>query len=541
MKILGHQTLSLFLLITCFCCISTWPQTKLDQRSSLNTVSGKVSIKGKGSSGIVVSLASVNSNGRSITYTGRTNQDGNYRIGNVPRGTYQIAPAAPGYGMPENQPRLLILAEGEMVDAIDFALVRGGVITGKVTTYGNQPLIEATISYTIERTDERGQSSRSTSGFQTDDRGIYRIFGLAPGKYKISAGPPGFSGQSGRFPQTYYPGTTDPAKATLVEVSEGGEVTTDINVELTDDSSQRFTVTGRTVDGVDGHPIPNISLRLQQLEQNSIGYLNLTSTSDGEGQFSFEDVGPGQYAVIGEPTPTSSLRAERVTFVVTDRAVTDLVVKTVRTSSMSGVVVLERTQNKTSLTEFGPLFLRSYSPSNGGIVDSAQVAVDGSFHMAGLRAGINNLTLGARFGPPPKGLTISRVERDGVVQSSGIEIKDDEIVTGVRVILKYSNGTISGSVKVANGELPPNAQVSVWLSNPQGQPRSFQTAPFVDSRGHFIIEGVADGTYEINATVMVPGVRSRTPTAKQQVVVSDGNAPETTLTVDLTPDPGVKP
>jgi protocatechuate 3,4-dioxygenase beta subunit len=507
-------------------------------------VSGKVTVKGKGLSGIGVSLRPVNSNQRNLIFSGRTDEEGNYRIGNIPAGTYQIAPAAPEFSLMENQPRVLILSAGESVDAIDFSLVRGGVITGKVTSSSNQPLIEATISYTVERTDEAGTSSRTESRFQTDDRGVYRIFGLTPGKYKLAVTRDPGRGPSLLFTPTYYPATTDPSKATLIEVTEGSELTgIDINIELNEESSEKFTVKGRTIDGVNGQPVPNVRLRLAQVDQNSTHYLDLTSTSDGQGQFNFEDVVPGQYAVFGEPSPTTSLRADRLGFVVTDRDVTDLVVKTLRTSSVSGVVVFESTSNKVPLGQFGRLFLYAYTTTgNSGRPETARVNEDGSFHLIGLTEGVSNFSLGSSFGGPPKGLTISRVERDGVVQNGGIEIKESENITGVRVVLKYANGTIRGIVKMAGSELPRNARVFVWLGNAQGEPRSFRTSPVVvDARGNFIIEGVADGTYEINASVTLPGSRNRPFTAKQQVIVSEGSTSDVvTLTVDVPLDPGVK-
>ena len=266
MKPFSHHSIVLSVLIVCICCVSFQSQTKVE-RESLNTVSGKVTIKGKGVSGVGVSIRSTKLNYRNQSFSGRTDQDGNYRIANVPRGTYQIAPSSPEFSLTENQQRVLILTAGENVGAIDFALVRGGVITGKVTSSDNQPLIEASISYTVERIDEAGnQSSRTDARYQTDDRGIYRLFGLVPGKYKVSVTrdvTTAFS-QPARFTPTYYPATTDPSKATIIEVTEGSEFTgIDINVELNENSSEKFTVKGRILDGVNGQPVPNARLRLE--------------------------------------------------------------------------------------------------------------------------------------------------------------------------------------------------------------------------------------------------------------------------------------
>jgi hypothetical protein len=63
----------------------------------------------------------------------------------------------------------------------------------------------------------------------TDDRGIYRIYGVAPGRYRVSAGVSDDdtypSIRTGRvsYRRTYYPDAPDAADAKIVEVTAGGE------------------------------------------------------------------------------------------------------------------------------------------------------------------------------------------------------------------------------------------------------------------------------------------------------------------------------
>jgi hypothetical protein len=56
-----------------------------------------------------------------------------------------------------------------------------------------------------------------------------------------------------------------------------------------------------------------------------------------------------------------------------------------------------------------------------------------------------------------------------------------------------------------------------------------------DSRGHFLLEGLAAGSYELRVTAYVPESRQRPPTTKQTVTVADGVAAEVTVTLDLSP------
>ena len=73
-------------------------------------------------------------------------------------------------------------------------------------------------------------------------------------------------------------------------------------------------------------------------------------------------------------------------------------------------------------------------------------------------------------GDPTKGFAISRIERDGVVQPRGIEVKDGDQVTGVKVFVNSRSGTIRGVVKFVNGELPPSGRISLWLTNSEQTP-----------------------------------------------------------------------
>src|SRR6185295_19190434 len=86
----------------------------------------------------------------------------------------------------------------------------------------------------------------------TDDRGIYRMFGLMPGRYNVAAGrgDTTFNGQvsagRSRYTQVFHPDATDQTKATVVEISEGTEAT---NIDITlGRALQTFTVAGRVVD-----------------------------------------------------------------------------------------------------------------------------------------------------------------------------------------------------------------------------------------------------------------------------------------------------
>jgi hypothetical protein len=164
--------------------------------------------------------------------------------------------------------------------------------------------------------------------------------------------------------------------------------------------------------------------------------------------------------------------------------------------------------------------------------------------MTGLVPGFATFSLGATgaaFGSLAQRLSIARVERDGVLQPRGIEIKGEETISGVRLILKYTSGIIRGSIRVINGELPANSRFSVRLNNEGTEaPGSYaRRLPVVDTRGRFVMEGVADGTYQLiaNVTITLPDGRIQTFSGKQQATILDGNIADITISIDMAGNP----
>ena len=555
MKILTRQAILFCFVILCTPLTDLKSQTIADKKTPTASISGTVTIKGKGTAGIAIAVRNANgANSRSVINQGKTDQEGHYRIPNIPAGSYEVSPNAPGFVvLGRSGSSAIIISEGETIDEMNFSLTKGAVITGRVTNSEGQPLVEQGV--TLQPVDNNNQIFRtqnmgSGQPNMTDDRGIYRIFGLQQGKYKVSVGQNAdslFTGSSRRrtIRQTFYPGVNDFSKAAIVEVSEGGEAKNiDITVD-TNDNSQRFAVTGRIIDGVSSEPVSNMNLALQRTsvngtESTSGGFL----ASDSQGQFKIEGLSPGKYGIFIDAQQGSDLRAEPVAFEIIDADVDGIVIKAVRGASVSGQLFLE-SDDKSIRSKLNQLALsanvtvNTQSPIHS-YGKSVRITPDLSFQIVGLQEGLVNFSVYALQGGPLRGVAISRIERDGLVQSRGVEVKDGEQVTGLKIFLQVNTGTIRGVVKTEHGELPPTARISVWLSNSgieagRMQPQSMGAAT-VDSRGRFIVEGVAAGTYEVNANVFIPDAR-RSFSAKQQVNVSDGVVSEVTLNIDLAPQP----
>ena len=526
-------------------------QTEPAKKTADATVSGKITIKGKPAPGVVVGMRLSEPRQFDSTFKATSDQDGKYRITNLPSGSYQVAPAAPALVISDvnkSWGQSLIITEGDNVEGIDFDLVKGGVITGKVVDADGHPIVEERIN--LLSTDYPRSGPAHVSGnFQTDDRGIYRMFGIRPGRYKVSLGEENIGvhrgfGTGRSLPITFYPDATDAAKATVIEIGEGTEATKiDITIGA---AAQAFSVSGRVVDGETGKPVPQVAIYLEKImiiDANSrSGYGGGTDTrSDSEGAFRLVKLPAGKYSISIQPPPESDLRAEPVAFDLIDQDVTGLLIKTATGASLSGTVVLEGSRGPNTVGAQAPAWISAHLRNEGrGFTSSQSVQIkpDGSFRIGGLLAGTVSFSVGS-WSPigDAKPITISRVERDGVVQPSGIQVQTGEHVSGIRIVAAYSSGSIRGVVKVENGALPPSGRLVVSVSKVGDTNTPTGGATEVDARGHFLIEGLAAGNYELTVSAYIPEWRQKPRTSKQLVTVTDGAATDVMLTIDLTPPP----
>jgi hypothetical protein len=248
---------------------------------------------------------------------------------------------------------------------------------------------------------------------------------------------------------------------------------------------------------------------------------------------------PGKYAVFVFTGDNSSMLGEPLTIDIIDQDVDGITVKLVQGASLSGVIVVEP-ENSAALTRFSELRVHAAIAGNPNGVrgvgfPTAPVDANGNFSLKGLPGGLANVLLGSTTGTPsPKGFTLARVERDGVVYSRGIPIKEGEQVTGLRVVVNYGTAILHGIVEIQNGPLPNGALIFVSLFKPGERLSNMRPVP-VDARGRFIVEGIPAGTYDVHAALSsVPRDKFRR-TVKREVTVQDGVTTEITLTLDMSP------
>jgi protocatechuate 3,4-dioxygenase beta subunit len=521
------------------------------------TITGRVTVDGKPTRGVVVIAApSVPSDtakalermfSLSKSPRAETDSEGRYRLEGLPAGSYEIAPSAPTLvSLATNEAgQKVSVSGGATSEGIDFSLSRGGVITGKITDSEGNPLIGEEVS--LKGADSSKPDTSSSSADQrmrsTDDRGVYRIFGIRPGRYIVSSGTSrnpmfGLLLKRPKRVQTYYPGVTEEARAKFVEVTAGSEASgVDIRVGAAD---KGFSVSGRVVDADTGKPIADAMVAYSHStpqprpdngqHEDFSGAPSGMTTTNARGEFRLESLAPGNYGAhvesMGILTGASGFYADPLNFEVQSANIEKLEIKVHQGASISGGVVVENADTADVFNQLVPFML--YATVSDGPGSAARVAADSSFRISGLKPGR------VKIGPVPYGgqkFSILRVERDGVEQPNGIEVQPNEQITGVRVIMVPANCVIRGHVTIVGGPQDSSVWVSARLLN--GNMFSNQSSR-ADTNGDFVIENIGPGEYEVEVSASVPGAGAkRRASAKQTVTVTTGTPAEVTLVLNM--------
>jgi len=125
-----------------------------------------------------------------------TDDQGKFSLTALPAGRFTITASKAGYidipygAKKAGRPGTPIqLAAGQKMEKANIAIPKGGVITGVVVDDNGEPTPRAQIRVMkyVMRTGEKTLQQSGTD--MTDDRGIYRVYGLLPGDYLVSAIP----------------------------------------------------------------------------------------------------------------------------------------------------------------------------------------------------------------------------------------------------------------------------------------------------------------------------------------------------------------
>src|SRR4029453_7036960 len=180
----------------------------------------------------------------------RTDADGRWEAQGLSPGAYTLSVSKAGYlkieygqKRPFERGKRLDVLAGQLLDRIDMTLPRAGAITGRVFDEFGDPAAAVFVRALRQRyVDGRRELTPLAEALEgltngggdiTDDLGQFRIYGLSPGDYFVSASfnPPGEAATALGYPPVYYPGTPAANEARRIRIGLGEEAQ-NINVTL---------------------------------------------------------------------------------------------------------------------------------------------------------------------------------------------------------------------------------------------------------------------------------------------------------------------
>ena len=282
----------------------------------------------------------------------RPDAEGRFAFDELVPGAYIIIGTAPGYidqsvslGDPSMWPRHLIGSN------VRINMIKGGVITGMVTNAKGEPIVGVPVRAVISNSGSSTLNFFTGGGVaETDDRGSYRIYGLLPGQYTVTAGGEGSFGRftpSGfdRDVQTYYPSSTRDT-AVPVSVRSGDETTgIDIKYKGTEGHSLSGFVLGDIPPGGMGGAV---TIMLAHAGTSTIVAVGLAGVAEQRRAFSFNGVADGEYdlsaSYLARPTDNALSGEKHIT--VRGGDVTGIELRLAILGSLAGTVKLEPIEQK---------------------------------------------------------------------------------------------------------------------------------------------------------------------------------------------------
>jgi len=397
------------------------------------------------------------------------------------------------------------IAPGETHEHMDITLQPLGVVSGRILDDVGEPVEGALVRPAqLRYVNGRRQLVDTGAPRPTDDLGRFRLYGLRPGPYAISASVgqivvtqssvdlPGFG-------TTYYPGTSDLQAIQFVRVDPAQEVSA-IDFSLLRMRSAR--VAGHAFDA-DGDPITGGIALMPSQRSGANTDQQMGARIDRRGGFEFRNVPPGDYVlqvVHGRNGKWNEGEFAYRYITVSDTDITDVEMQTNPGSTLAGRIVAEGGDfPKMDGVELSAIPVDiDRSPRLGGPPARANITPEGQFELAGIAGPRRLQVVRAPTGWMLKSILAHGVDVTDQVMSFG---RDDESVDDIEVVLTNRITQVLGSVSAARGLTPSDVAVLAFAADPTQwyAGTRFRKRITPSSDGSFSLDGLPPGDYFVVA------------------------------------------
>lgn len=488
--------------------------------------------------GAVVRRAQVSLTGTDIGgQTAVTDTQGRYEFRDLPAGRFTLSVSKPGfldtrYGQthPSQRGRRIELADGQRLDKADVALPRGGAVSGRILDEFGDPIPDATVTaLRLQRASGQRRLVSTGRTSTTSDLGTFRLFGLGPGEYYVSATVRSFEsmaimhvaagGATGSnttgHAATYYPNTPNPAEAQAIALTAGQEVSVDVQM-----SPVRLArITGTAV-SAEGMPMSRAMVMLIPKTMEDVGMMGWGTETDKDGRFALSGVPPGEYTVqvqslaalmseamefmsaygdkanAAPPSAAGNREFAMAAVTVAGEDIAGLTIAARRGAKARGRVVFEHGRIPDDLTSLRvmaePRDVHNVHlegpPAQATLKENATFEIDG---LAGRRV--------FQIMDPPKGWFLKRATHGGNdITDNGYVFTPAEDVDGFEIVMTTRPQIVTGSVANDKGTPVDESTVIVFPQDPDkwtgdgGRSYAFAQS---DQSGHFRISELPAGSY----------------------------------------------
>jgi hypothetical protein len=416
-------------------------------------------------------------------YAVDSDAEGNYVVKNLPAGYYRAIPTLRGFAaMPPtaSNPELHQCKAGE-TKRVDLKLAPEATITGRVFNSDREPLSRVLVDVS------RGGQFRD--GRYTNEKGEFRITGLAPGSYRLRATPPPSflpaeirtDGSSElELNAKYFPNAVDPEQASWIELQPGATVSAlDLQLDRRPIVHARVRLSGPNANA------KNVRWRLRWNRQVIPALPQLA-----DGTYSFWRLSPGSYdlTAFGTGEGGVNLTSAPVKFRIAESSVDDIEASLYPAFALTGRIAW-----KNPLPEGFPAdqVVVSIASEDQGLGNySIRMAKDSTFRFPSVSPGVYAVRV---FSGPASAYVQSVYLGSIEAQNQMLDLSKPPGNEELRIAFNDDGAELSGTIRNSNGEPTADAVVIVLADKPGPmRVRSVGT----EANGRYTFRGLAPGTYK---------------------------------------------